>query len=91
MAKRKKKRIRYSQLRPSSRTPLGDNVRARRSELGVSRWDLARKSGVSHAAIRTIEEGSIQDPRLSSVVKLAKALEISIDVLAGVVSPIPLE
>lgn len=92
MAKRKPaKRIRYERLRPRPRTPLGDNVRSRRKELGLSRWELSRKSGIGHFTLRSVEEGSVQDPKISTVVKLARGLDISIDVLVGVVSPEPME
>ena len=44
---------------------------------------LAKKSGVSYNALIKIEQGSRIRPQIDTVIKLAKALEVSIDELVG--------
>jgi transcriptional regulator with XRE-family HTH domain len=51
--------------------------------VGWSRELLAHRSGLSWAAISQIESGRRQDVRLTSLVALADALEVSVDYLVG--------
>ena len=51
---------------------------------GMKQADLARTSGLSTAQIAQIATGKTKDPRFMSVVKIAKALDVTIDFLAGV-------
>lgn len=48
--------------------------------------DLARETGLSTAVISQIVSGKTQDPRLSNVVRIADALHVPTDYLAGHVS-----
>ena len=50
---------------------------------GWSREKLAVESGVSYNTIVKIEYGGIENPKIETVIKLAKALGISIDKLVG--------
>ena len=52
-------------------------VRERRKAAGLSLRSLATISGVSFTTIDKIERGT-QDPRLSTLIAFAKALEISV-------------
>lgn len=47
----------------------------------LTQRDLAKKSGVSYNTIIKIERGAIPNPKIETVVKLAKALKTSIDSL----------
>ena len=65
------------------RKSFGDRVREERERLGWTRTDLSRESGVSRQVIIRVEE----DPRAFMTVetarKIARALRVSIDHLAG--------
>lgn len=45
--------------------------------------DLARLSGLSTAQVAQIVTGKTKDPRFMSIVKIAKALDVSLEFLAG--------
>src|SRR5437763_2381300 len=71
---------------PRGSTPVSSHViatrlRDARRQRGWSRETLAHHSGISWAAIAQIESGRRPDPRVSSVARLAAALDISIDEL----------
>jgi len=61
---------------------LGDTIRRRRRELGLSQADLAQASGVHLRQIRRYESGE-QQPVLTVAAQLAHALGLSVDELAG--------
>jgi transcriptional regulator with XRE-family HTH domain len=46
--------------------------------------ELAEKSGVRYETIYRVEKGTHEEPRVSIAAKLARALGVSLDVLAGV-------
>lgn len=50
-----------------------------RKQKGWSQEKLAVESGVSYNTITKIEKNRIEDPRISTVIKFAKALNIKID------------
>lgn len=52
-----------------------------RSELGVSRYKLARLSGVNESTIQMIENSDDPNPTFKVMCKIADALEISLDEL----------
>lgn len=56
-------------------TPLGPVLLALRLSQHLSRYGLARRSGVAEARIKAIEEGA--DPRWSTVCRLAVGLGVS--------------
>ncbi|MGV1048561.1 MAG: helix-turn-helix domain-containing protein [Solirubrobacterales bacterium] len=55
---------------------LGTNLRAARKKLGLTQEQVADRSGVQAGEISRIESGK-RDPQVSTVRKLAKALEIA--------------
>jgi transcriptional regulator with XRE-family HTH domain len=55
---------------------LGTNLRAARKELGLTQEQVAERSGVQAGEISRIEAGK-RDPQVSTVLKLAKAVEIA--------------
>jgi transcriptional regulator with XRE-family HTH domain len=65
-------------------SPFADRlVRLRR----LKRWtqeQLAERAGVSLGIVSSLEQGVRQDPRLSTVLKLARALGASLDQLVDV-------
>jgi len=64
---------------------MGETLRERRIELGMSQADLAEAAGVDKRQIRRYEAGE-QQPVLSVAVALANALKISVGELAGIPS-----
>lgn len=54
---------------------LGENLRAARKMLGLTQEQVAERSGVQAGEISRIEAGK-RDPQVSTVLKLAKAVEV---------------
>ena len=50
---------------------------------GMSQADIARKSGLSTAVVAQITTGHTADPGFTKVVKIAKALDVPLNYLAG--------
>lgn len=60
---------------------IGNNLRRLRKKKGLSQEKLARLADISLNALTKIESGFAKKPTIQTVVKLAKALEISLDKL----------
>lgn len=60
---------------------IGNNVRRIRKKKGLTQEKLARLADISLNTLAKIELGFAKKPIIQTVVKLAKALEISIDEL----------
>jgi transcriptional regulator with XRE-family HTH domain len=61
---------------------FAENLRRRRKELGLSQEQVGARANIQMADISRYESGS-RDPRISTVARLAEALELSIaDLLA---------
>jgi transcriptional regulator with XRE-family HTH domain len=63
---------------------VGRSVRALREERGLSQMALAVAAGLSLNAVARLEQGGIPDPRLSTVVAIARALGVTLDQLVKV-------
>ena len=61
---------------------LGENVRAKRKEVGFSQEKLAEKAGLSTVFISRIERG-IESPSVDNLLKVAKALGVRVSDLVG--------
>ena len=59
---------------------LATNLRAARARQGLSQGDLAEKAGVSLVTVCEIEKGYRQ-PQAATVLKLAEALDLSMESL----------
>jgi len=59
------------------------NLKRLRLKKGWSQERLAREAGISYITLVKIERGNIQNPKLETLMKLAKALGVSIDKLVG--------
>ena len=60
---------------------IGNSVRRLRKKKGLSQEKLARRADISLNALTKIESGFARRPSIQTVVKLARALEVSIDKL----------
>ena len=56
---------------------MGDRIKARRFELGLSQEDLAKRSGLSRVEISNLERGATRFARWQTLLKLSEALEVS--------------
>ena len=54
---------------------LGVNLKASRTKLGLTQEEVANRSGVHATEVSRIEAGK-RDPQVSTVEKLAKAVEL---------------
>lgn len=61
---------------------LGELISLSRELKGWSLRDLEQRSGVSNTAISQIESGHIVEPSFRKVVRIAKALGVSLNRLA---------
>lgn len=59
---------------------LGERVRARRQELGLSQEQLSEKAGLDRTYVSSLESGR-RNPAFSTLLKLASALEIDLSEL----------
>lgn len=58
---------------------LAERILRRMDELDMSQADLARKTGLTTANIAYIVNGKTHDPRISSVIAIAHALDMTLD------------
>jgi transcriptional regulator with XRE-family HTH domain len=57
------------------------NLKKFRTEKGWSQEKLAREAGISYQTVIKIERGNIENPKIETILKLSKALNIPIDKL----------
>jgi len=55
---------------------LGKNLRRARQQAGLTQEEVAERSGVHSTEVSRIERGK-RDPRVSTLERLAKAVEVS--------------
>jgi transcriptional regulator with XRE-family HTH domain len=68
---------------PGMATRLGSALRAARTARGLTLRDLEKLTGMSQSQLSQIETGYRADPSFSTVSKIAKAVGVSLDGLAG--------
>jgi len=62
---------------------FGENLRSARMGSAISMAELGRLSGLSHSEVSRLEAG-IREPRLATVLKLARALDTEVtDLIRG--------
>ncbi len=62
---------------------INDRIKAIREHKGLSASDLARVTGLNQSEISQIESGRKRSPRLDTIQRIARALDVSIDYLSG--------
>lgn len=69
---------------------IGAALRAARKAKGLSLRDLEKPTGMSSSQISQIESGGRADPAFGTVLRIARAIGISLDDLAGLGASGPL-
>lgn len=59
------------------------NIRKFREKSGMTQEQLARKADISYNTLVKLESGAVTNPRMDNLMKLADALDVSMDQLAG--------
>jgi transcriptional regulator with XRE-family HTH domain len=62
---------------------LAQNIRKLRLKRGLSQEKLSRLADIANATLVKIESGTAKEPTITTVAKIASALNISIDELVG--------
>lgn len=60
---------------------IGENLRNRRKQMGMSQQELSVESGVTQAQISFIESGERKNPGVITIKKLADALGTTVEEL----------
>lgn len=63
----------------ATESSIGENIKKRRTKLGLSQEEFAQKSGVKYTTLTKIETGVIRTSSVAIVAKIAKALGVSIE------------
>jgi transcriptional regulator with XRE-family HTH domain len=58
---------------------IGENIQKIRKSQNLTQDELARKAGIPYTTIAKIESGMVKNPTIMTLVKLAKALKVSLD------------
>lgn len=62
-----------------TKSTIGKNIKKYREKLGISQDKLSKLAGITLHTITKIESGATPDPRIETVKKIAKALNVSLD------------
>lgn len=62
---------------------VGERIRKIRTEKGMTQKQVAEACGMADSAVRKYESGA-QKPKLDTIIRLAKALDVSPSLLAGI-------
>jgi transcriptional regulator with XRE-family HTH domain len=62
---------------------LAQNIRKLRLKKGLSQEKLSRLADIANATLVKIESGTAKEPTITTVAKIASALNVSIDELVG--------
>ena len=54
-----------------------------RKEKGLTQEGLARKADISYHTMIKLESGGIKNPKIETVIKLAEALDVTLDRITG--------
>ncbi len=62
---------------------LSEKVRVKRREMKLTQAQLAKQSGLTQATISRLESGEVTQLKSDALVRLAKALGVTVDFLVG--------
>ena len=69
--------------KPKKTSNIGSNLKKIRSEKKLSKSKLVTKTGLDYHTISKIESGLTPDPRVGTVVKIAQALQTTVEKLTA--------
>ena len=58
---------------------IGENIKKYQNKLGISQDKLSKLAGVTLHTLTKIETGATSDPRIETLKKIAKGLNVSVD------------
>lgn len=61
------------------KSPIAKNIKSARKKLELTQEQLAVKAGIPYATLSKIESGQVTNPTVSTLKKIADALNISVD------------
>lgn len=62
---------------------LAERIQYAMDKRGMTQADLARATGLTTSNVAYIVNGRVKDPRFDSVIRIANALGVSLEYLAG--------
>jgi transcriptional regulator with XRE-family HTH domain len=62
---------------------VADVIKKLRESQGLTQYELSVRAGLTLGTLTSLEQGTNTDPRLSTLVRLARALHVTIDELAA--------
>lgn len=60
---------------------LGENIKKYRRDKDLTQKQLSQKANVPYTTLIKIENGFVKNPKIETIAKISKALNISIDLL----------
>ena len=63
--------------------PIGQNIKKYRNKAGISQDKLAKLADVTYTTLVKIESGANKNPTIITLKKIADALNVGLDDLAG--------
>jgi transcriptional regulator with XRE-family HTH domain len=73
----------FKPMQDESETTLGNHIRHRRGELGLSLNHLAAATGLHKSFLSRLESGAVRQPATDSLRRIARALDVSETELYG--------
>ncbi|WP_272915725.1 helix-turn-helix domain-containing protein [Aristophania vespae] len=64
-----------------NRSPIADRIESLMHEQGLNKAEVSRRSGVSRVYLTDLFKGKSREPRRSNIIKIAKALGVTVDSL----------
>ena len=58
---------------------LAENIKQYRTKMGLSQDQLARKAGITYSTLTKLESGVNQNPKVKTLLQIAKALEVTLN------------
>jgi len=58
---------------------ISENIKKMRTKLGLTQDDLAKKTDIKYTTLMKVESGTVNNPSVQTMAKIAKALGVSIE------------
>jgi len=60
---------------------ISENIKRLRAKLGITQDDLTKKADIRYTTLMKVESGTVNQPSVQTMAKIAKALGVSIEEL----------